>query len=162
MVSGVKAHTKTRWLVWLNNFLEWISTKKTLLKVRWKEVMQLVFSGPDAEKWKEEQKAAQFLICIGQKGRDICRAWCASGKLSEDGMKDRKILLKRFDEYCSPRRNISVRPAKALLRKEPKRKLTDEWLTQLRLIVENCECENIDDMLKDRLLTGTKSKVLRS
>ena len=37
---------------------------------RWKELMELVLAGPSANKWTETQKAAQFLICIGQQGRD--------------------------------------------------------------------------------------------
>ena len=56
---------------------------------RWKELMELVLAGPSANKWTESQKAAQFLICIGQQGRDIARAWVSSGELSED---DKKVL----------------------------------------------------------------------
>ena len=56
---------------------------------RWKELMELVLAGPSANKWTETQKAAQFLICIGQQGRDMARAWVSSGELSED---DKKVL----------------------------------------------------------------------
>ena len=62
--------------------------------VRWKELMELVLAGPSANKWTETQKAAQFLICIGQQGRDMARAWVSSSELSED---DKKVL-----QSCSP------------------------------------------------------------
>ena len=61
---------------------------------RWKELMELVLADPSANKWTETQKAAQFLICIGQQGRDMARAWVSSGELSED---DKKVL-----QSCSP------------------------------------------------------------
>ena len=51
---------------------------------RLKELMELVLAGPSAKKWTETQTAAQFLICIGQQGRDMARAWVSSGELSED------------------------------------------------------------------------------
>jgi len=34
-----------------------------------RELMELELAGPEANKWTEIQKAAQFLICIGQRGR---------------------------------------------------------------------------------------------
>ena len=69
---------------------------------RWKELMELVLAGPRAKKWTETQKAAQFLICIGQKGRDMARAWVSSGELSED---DKKVL-----HSCLPSSRHTARP----------------------------------------------------
>ena len=58
---------------------------------RWKE---LVLAGPSANKWTETQKAAQFLICIGQQGRNMAQALVSSSELPED---DKKVL-----QSCSP------------------------------------------------------------
>ena len=41
---------------------------------RWRELMELVLVGPDANKWTKTHKAAQFLICLGQRGRVMARA----------------------------------------------------------------------------------------
>ena len=60
---------------------------------RWKELMELVLAGPSANKWTETQKAAQFLICIGQQGRGMARAWVSSGELSEDDKKVHQSCL---------------------------------------------------------------------
>ena len=59
---------------------------------RWKELMELVLAGPSANKWTETQKAAQFLICIGQQGRDMARAWVSCGELSEDDKKYFRVV----------------------------------------------------------------------
>ena len=59
---------------------------------RWKELMELVLAGPSANKWTETQKAAQFLICIGQQGRYMARAWVSSGELSEDKKKSFRVV----------------------------------------------------------------------
>ena len=61
--------------------------------VRWKELMELVLAGPNANKWSETHKAAQFLICIGQQGRYMARAWDTSSERSEDEKKILESLL---------------------------------------------------------------------
>ena len=83
---------------------------------RWKELMELVLVGPSANKWTETQKAAQFLICIVQQGRDMTRAWVSSGELSEDDNKSFRVV-------CHLRNTLRAKKEcdhsdKAFLRKE--------------------------------------------
>ena len=75
---------------------------------RWKELMELVLAGSSANKWTETQKAAQFLICIGQQGRDMARAWVSSGELSEDDKKSTSELFAIFETHCAPRKNVAI------------------------------------------------------
>ena len=82
---------------------------------RWKELMELVLAGPSANKWTETQKAAQFLICIGQQGRDMARAWVSSGELSEDDKKSRVVCHLRNTLRAKKECDHSK---KAFLRKE--------------------------------------------
>ncbi|CAH2299977.1 Hypothetical predicted protein, partial [Pelobates cultripes] len=37
---------------------------------KWRELIELVYAGPDAAHWTDQQKAAYFLISVGQTGRD--------------------------------------------------------------------------------------------
>ena len=86
---------------------------------RWKELMELVLAGPSANKWTETQKAAQFLICIDQQGRDMARAWVSSGELSEDDKKSTSSA----NVVCHLRNTLRAKKEcdhskKAFLRKE--------------------------------------------
>lgn len=75
---------------------------------QWRELIELVFAGPDADKWSDQQKAAHFLICVGQKGRDVCRAWQASGEITAEDKRKTEVLFAKFKAYCNPRRNSRV------------------------------------------------------
>ncbi|XP_053570046.1 ankyrin repeat and SOCS box protein 4 isoform X1 [Bombina bombina] len=125
---------------------------------RWRELMELLFAGPDADKWTQEQKAAQFLICIGEKGREICRSWTASGAISAEGKKDPNVLFEKFEAYCNPKKNITVQRKVFYKRQQGKTESIDEWVTQLHLIAKDCAFQDCDDMIKDRIVMGSNSR----
>ena len=93
---------------------------------RWKELMELVLAGPSANKWTETQKAAQFLICIGQQGRDMTRAWVSSGELSEDKQKSPSELFAIFETHCAPRKNVTIQRKLFYERKQSSGETIDE------------------------------------
>ena len=118
---------------------------------RWKELMELVLAGPSANKWTETQKAAQFLICIGQQGRDMARAWVSSGELSED---NKKV----FETHCAPRKNVTIQRKLFYEKKQSTGETIDEWITQLRLIATDCEFHNQDEMIRDMIVLNSVNK----
>ena len=75
---------------------------------RWREIMELILAGPQADKWTDKQKAAQFLIIIGQKGRDVCRAMIQSEILTAADKEKPERLFEEFDKYCKPKTNKTV------------------------------------------------------
>ena len=58
--------------------------------------MELILAGPQADKWTDKQKAAQFLISIGQKGRDVCRAMVQSEILRAADKEKPERLFEEF------------------------------------------------------------------
>ena len=125
---------------------------------RWKELMELVLAGPSANKWTETQKAAQFLICIGQQDRDMARAWVLSGELSEDDKKSTSELFAIFETHCAPRKNVTIQRKLFYERKQSSGETIDEWITQLRLIATDCEFHNQDEMIRDMIVLNSVNK----
>ena len=125
---------------------------------RWKEIMELVLAGPSANKWTETQKAAQFLMCIGQQGRDMARAWVSSSELSEDDKKSPSELFAIFETHCAPRKNVTIQRKLFYERKQSTGEKIDEWITQLRLIATDCEFHNQDEMIRDMIVLNSVNK----
>ena len=125
---------------------------------RWKELMELVLAGPSANKWTEAQKAAQFLICIGQQGRDMARAWVSSDELSEDDKKSTSELFAIFETHCAPRKNVTIQRKLFYERKQSSGETVDEWITQLHLIATDCEFHNQDEMIRDMIVLNSVYK----
>ena len=120
--------------------------------------MELVLAGPSDNKWTETQKAAQFLICIGQQGRDMARAWVSSGELSEDDKKSTSELFAIFETHCAPRKNVTIQRKLFYERKQSSGETIDEWITKLRLIATDCEFHNQDEMIRDMIVLNSVNK----
>lgn len=111
--------------------------------------MELISAGPEADKWSEEHKASQFLTYIGQKGRDICRSWTASGKPAPEDNKKLEILFANFEAYCTPHMNIPVQRKHFFESQQGQAESIDGWLTPLCFIARDCAFHDADDMIKD-------------
>ena len=120
--------------------------------------MELVLAGPSANKWTETQKAAQFLICIGQQGRNMARAWVSSGELSEDDKKSPSELFAIFEAQCAQRENVTIQRKLFYERNQSTGETIDEWITQLRLIATYCEFHNQDEMIRDMIVLNSVNK----
>ena len=125
---------------------------------RWKELMELVLAGPSTNKWTETQKAAQFLICIGQQGRDMARALFSSSELSEDDKKELQSCSPSFETHCAPKKNVTIQRKLFYERNQSSGETIDEWITQLRLIVTDCEFHDQDEVIRDMIVLNSVNK----
>ncbi|KAK3727095.1 hypothetical protein QZH41_006020 [Actinostola sp. cb2023] len=128
---------------------------------RWKELILLVFEAPHASKWQDSEKAAYLLISIGQKGRDICRAWCSSNVLSAEEKQNHEKLIEMFEAYCIPRKSTTIQRKLFYETNQGEKESLEEWITHLRLIAKYCSFHDCDDMIKDRIVIGTNSKEIQ-
>ena len=120
-----------------------------------------MLAGPSANKWTETPQAAQFLICIGQQGRDMVRAWVSSGELSEDDNKSTSDLFAIFETHCAPRKNVTIQRKLFYERKQSYGETIDEWITQLRLIATDCEFHNQDEITRDMIVLNSVNKTVQ-
>ena len=125
---------------------------------RWKELMELEMAGPSANKWTETQKAAQFLICIGQQGRDMAPIWVSSSELYEDDKKSTSELFAIFGTHCAPKKNVTIQRKLFYEKKQSSGETIDEWITQLRLIATDCEFHDQDEMIRNMIVLNSMNK----
>ena len=91
-----------------------------------RQVIELMFTGPLATKSGAE-KCSYLLLCVGQQGRDIHNTWT----LTNDQKKDPAFLLSKFEEYCEPRKNVTLERHKFFSRNQAVHEPIDAYVTDL-------------------------------
>jgi hypothetical protein len=71
-------------------------------------------------------------------------------------------ILKKFDEYCNPKRNLTVERHIFNSRMQQPGESFDQYVTDLRLKVKTCEYGTMaDEMIKDRIVVGVQCDIVR-
>lgn len=73
------------------------------------------------------------------------------------------MVLYKFEEYCIPKENIIYERFVFFTLDQQESETVDQYLTELHQIAANCDFESItpDQLLRDRLVAGTKNPKLR-
>lgn len=71
-------------------------------------------------------------------------------------------ILKKFEEYCHPRKNIVFERFKFFSRSQEEGEPVDKYVTDLKRLANPCEFESqADSLIRDRLVLGIKDKQLQ-
>lgn len=99
-------------------------------------------------------QVATLLTVIGEEARDVYSTFTGWAK-ADDAQKIGPVL-KKFAEYCQPRKNIPCERYKFNRRTQETGESYDQYKTALRKLVESCGFETItaDEILRDRLAFG--------
>ena len=72
------------------------------------------------------------------------------------------VVLVKFKDYCNPRRKPAFENYKVWQRQQTEGEPFDKWLTELRIIVSNCEFgTSTDTQLRHKILFGTNDDTAR-
>ncbi|CAB4036167.1 Hypothetical predicted protein [Paramuricea clavata] len=139
----------------------------------------LIFDDNLATTWESWKKSwTRYEIATGvQKQEGIVRVSTLLSVIGEDGVKaydtftwgedenqnDVDIVLKKFDEYCSPRTQIIYERYRFNNRNQAPGENIATYLTELRTIARNCAHDSItpDEILRDRLVLGIRDDHVR-
>ena len=130
------------------------------LSKRWKRFRQhveLMFSGPLAVK-KEEEKCTYLLIWCGEKGRDISNTW---SDVTEDDKKKLKPYFERLASHVELKCNPVFSHYKFHKRVQAESQTVEQFVTDLKLLVRDCSFKEPDEMILDRTVFGTNSRRIR-
>ena len=107
------------------------------------------------DKEEEAHQVATLLVVIGKEANKV---FCMFTFSSPDEAKKIMPILRKFKEYCIPRENTIHGRFLFFTRDQRESETIDQYLTELRQIVANCDFESItpDQLLRDRLVTGTR------
>ena len=103
----------------------------------------------------EKEQCDAFRYIIGQDGRDIYNTMTFT--TSEVNKID--ALFAKFDYYCTPRKNVIMERYKFNIRTQQKDETSDQYVTELKLIANNCNFGSLEDeLIRDRLVYVTNSE----
>ena len=136
--------------------MEWESSNLKEAWKRFRQVTELMFSGPLKSK-SEQEKCSYLLLWVGEKGRDIYNTWT----LSEDESKKLKTYYDKYESYVKPKTNSLFCRYKLENRKQGPSEPLDQYITDLKLLVKDCGYPNNDEMVRDRIVFGIHITKLR-
>ena len=123
---------------------------------RFQQLAELMFLGP-LKKISDEEKAAYILIWVGNEGRDIFNSWNATPKQGQDV----EFLFANFKKHTEPKKNALFSRYVFQCRKQREDETFAAFATDLRVLVKDCNYENSEDMVRDRIVVGITNEEVR-
>jgi hypothetical protein len=126
---------------------------------RWKQRFELFMTATEASKESGKIQSSMLLHLIGEDALEVFNTF--EFAFDEDKEKTSEIL-KNFDEYCNPKRNLTVERHIFNSRMQQPGESFDQYVKDLRLKVKTCEYGTMaDEMIKDRIVVGVQSYIVR-
>jgi hypothetical protein len=127
---------------------------------RWKQRFELFMTATEASKKSGKIVKALCYYILLEKTH-----WKCSTPLNLHLMTTKRKhpkFLKKFDEYCKPKRNLTVERHIFNSRMQQPGESFDQYVTDPRLKVKTCEYGAMaDEMIKDRIVVGVQSDIVR-
>jgi hypothetical protein len=117
--------------------------------------VQLIFDGPLKEK-DDAIKISYLLIWVGDKGRDVYNTWTSTNE-------EKKVLntyYTRFMQYVQPKLNPVFSRFKFNNEVQGQQSI-EQFVIRLRLLAKDCQHNDADEMIRDRIVFGTNSSKIR-
>ncbi|CAC5403651.1 unnamed protein product [Mytilus coruscus] len=111
-----------------------------------------MFQGP-LKKKQGDEKCAYLMIWVGEKGRNVYSTW----DMSAADQKKLDIYYENFEAYVIPKSNQVFSSYKFQCRLQKTNETCEEFVTDLKVLVKDCQYANPDRMVRDRIVFGTIS-----
>lgn len=131
---------------------------------RWEKAFRTYFKASEYKKKPKDIQVAILLNLAGQEAQEIHEQFVFE---TEEEEKDIELVLKKFEDYCSPRKNTVYERYKFWCRNQSGDEPVDKWVKDLRTMATNCEFdEQENSLIRDKLVFGvrdnrTKERMLR-
>ena len=123
---------------------------------RFQEHVELMFQGP-LDNANEAKKAAYLLIWVDEQGREICRSW----NLTNEERKNYELLITKFTNHVTPRKNPLFARYLFLERRQKTDETFENFVTETRNLVKDCEYDKPEEMVRDIIVCGILSSSIR-
>ena len=126
---------------------------------KWKQELTLYITAAEKDKKSDLVKSSILLTCIGKKGREIYNTFTFNN--IDDNMKF-NLIIEKFDEYCSPRKNITFLRYKFFTCRQKEGQSFDQFVTELKKLSQECEFgELCNSLIRDVIIMGLLDNKLR-
>ena len=126
----------------------------------WKERFQHYLVAAKLKNEEDEVKVSTLLTLIGA---DAHRIYTTFTWTAPDDKQKLDEVLKKFDEYCNPRKNTIFERFRFNSRQQQGGESLDQFVSSLRQLAANCDFENVtpDQLLCDRIVFGIADAKVR-
>ena len=101
----------------------------------------------------EDQRLATLLSVVGNEALVVYNAFT----WQENEIKSVETVIRKFEAYCKPKRNVTYERFIFNSRKQLKNESIDEYIVTLRNLITNCEYQQLtDSLLKDAIVMGIR------
>lgn len=135
--------------------MDWNSTNLVDSWKTFQQHVQLIFDGPLKDK-DDAIKISYLLIWIGDKGRDVFNTWT----LNNDEKKELNTYYTCFMQYVQPKLNPVFSRFKFNNKIQGQLSI-EQFVIRLRLLAKDCQYNDPDKMIRDRIVFGTNSSKIR-
>ena len=120
---------------------------------KWKKHFAFYLVATEKQGKSDLIKTSILMSCIGEKGREIYDTFefPAKAEDAEDDDADPEMVLanviKKFDEFCNPRKNTTILRHKFFCYKQGDGQTFSDFVTQLKRLSQDCKFETLKDSL---------------
>ena len=117
---------------------------------KWKRHFQFYLTATEKNDKSDTVKTSILMSCIGDKGREIYDTFEFEPKAEEATVEPSMKLdevIKRFDEYCNPRKNTTILRHKFFTYKQGESQAFGDFVAQLKRLSADCEFNTLKDSL---------------
>ncbi|KAI5727417.1 hypothetical protein M8J77_002053 [Diaphorina citri] len=123
-----------------------------------KQEVEIYFTATQTEKTKVEVQVARLLNLVGKDGLRVYNTF------EKDENETVESILKKFEQYCEPKRNEVVQHFHFFSRKQGEGEKFDHFITELKHLVKQCNFGEVEDSLLRTQIGNTwygKQRTLR-
>ena len=124
---------------------------------RFSRQAQRILDGP-LHKKEENEHVSYLKLWVGDKGLDVFEGFTFAKP--EDAAK-LKVVLKRFEEYCAPRKNHIMAALKFNERRQGDNEGFESFVTDLKILVKDCGYQEEERMVRDAIVFRYKHSKVR-
>ena len=126
---------------------------------RWKQQWNLYSKASGADSKSEDVQCAIFLHVIGEEGIELFNTF----DIPADDKDKISPLLKLFEDYCNPKKNITFERYKFNARNQKDGEPCDQYVTELKTLAQSCDFKDLkEELIRDRIVIGLYDGVLRA
>ena len=125
---------------------------------RWEKQFETYFVAAELAGKSQEVQVARLLNAAGPEAQEVHELFTYE---ADDDKKDYKKILKKFNEYCRPKKNVVYERHRFWSRSQKEGEQFDRWLKELRIIARDCEFAEEDNMMRDKVVPGVPYKRLK-
>ena len=125
---------------------------------RWIQQFRLFLNTTGFDKKPAKVQSSTLLTVAGEEAPEIFNIFSLS---DEDKVKI-DVVIKKFEEYCTPKKNVAYERHVFNTRAQGATEGIDVYVTELRKLARNCEFGELhDSIIRDRIVCGVRSNEVR-